>query len=71
MRGKRFEARFEGPSNKGLRALIRKRVASEDSCPTRGHAVLSLASTIAFTAMGLHTLTEVACDYNTAEEIQL
>jgi hypothetical protein len=63
---RRFEARFAGPANKGLRARIRRMSREDISTPEMARRVLALAHTIAFTAQGLHTLCEVAHDYDPA-----
>lgn len=63
MKQRKFEARFEGPTNKGLRAKIRKVTGGARSCPRAAAAVRSLAETVTLTAQGLHTLELVARDY--------
>ncbi len=60
---KRFEQRFEGPDNAGLRKLVREAVAEQPDAASRRRAVLSLARTVALTASGTHTLELVAADY--------
>lgn len=63
-RSKRFEDRFEGPSNKGLRAMIRRAVAGTKSCPAAAAAVRALAKKVALTAQGAALLELVARDYD-------
>lgn len=58
-----FEKRFEGKNNAGLRAKIREAVRGHETGEERATAVLSLAGTVALTASGLLTLTQVAGDY--------
>jgi len=62
------EARFTGPDNAGLRASIRKIVASYDrgSGTSRPDAIRSLAGTVALSASGRATLDLVAADYGDA-----
>jgi hypothetical protein len=74
MSGAKFEARFEGRDNAGLRDLIRGavRVASNDPSvhrPARIHdAVMGVARYVALTASGNATLRAVADDYRAAFE---
>ena len=64
----RFDRRFAGRSNAGLRAEIR-RVADGvmPACgPVVERAVLALSCRIALTALGRATLADVAADYRAA-----
>lgn len=65
---KRFESRFEGPNNKGLRAKIRRAVAKESSNPARAAAVRRLVNDVAFMGAGRAILEQVACDYERAQK---
>jgi hypothetical protein len=60
----KFERRFEGPSNKGLRAKIRRITNDAGSCPKAAAAVRSLSGTVALTALGRAILEQVARDYD-------
>jgi hypothetical protein len=66
---KKYESRFEGPSNKGLRAKIRKATNEASSCPQAAAAVRSLADVVALTAQGRATLEQVARDYDPADTL--
>lgn len=66
---KKFEARFEGPSNKGLRAKIRKVANEAGSNPQAAAAVRALADSVALTVQGRHTLEQVARDYDPRDEL--
>lgn len=59
----KFDRRFGGKSNAGLRAKIRASAKIDGSPDDVERAVLSLARTVALTAAGKRTLTEVAEDY--------
>ena len=59
----RYERRFAGTSNAGLRKLIRQAVSADMCAPARRRAILSLASTVALTASGRATLADCAEDY--------
>ena len=59
----RFERRFAGASNAGLRAAIRDAVTGADSGAVAAQRVLSLSRTVALTASGRTTLEAVAADY--------
>jgi hypothetical protein len=59
----RYERRFAGPANAGLRKLIRESVSAYMCAPSRRRAILSIASTVALTASGRATLEAVADDY--------
>lgn len=56
----RFESRFAGRANAGLRATIRRAVDGSDD-PSA--AVLAIGSRVALTAAGRSTLALVAADY--------
>jgi hypothetical protein len=66
----RFERRFAGPANAGLRAQIREVVARLPSTDYEGAeveaAILSLRRTVALQAWGLDCLRSVAADYREA-----
>jgi hypothetical protein len=59
---KKFEQRFEGTDNRGLRAEIR-RVVKHNEPSARYQAILNIAHRVALTASGRHTLKLVALDY--------
>ena len=59
----RFERRFAGHSNAGLRKLIRESVSGDMCATSRRRAILAIAGTVALTATGRATLSEVADDY--------
>lgn len=61
----RFEERFVGPANSGLRKAIREAVAGAEGGEDRRRRVLSLSGVIALTASGRATLADVADDYAT------
>jgi hypothetical protein len=61
---KKFEDRFEGKSNKWLRARIRKLANSLSSCPARAEAIRGLATKVSLTAQGRAILEAVARDYD-------
>lgn len=56
----RFESRFVGRANAGLRAAIRRAVDGSDDPST---AVLAVGHRVALTAAGRATLAIVAADY--------
>lgn len=58
----KFERRFEGPINIGLRRLIRVHVKGMCGCEAAAY-VRTLAGSVAFTAAGKSTLELVASDY--------
>jgi hypothetical protein len=59
----KFDRRFQGPDNAGLREKIRE-AAGRGSCGvSKAKAVLVLARTVALTTQGQKTLEEVANDY--------
>lgn len=64
----KFEQRFAGRDNAGLRARIREQVRSVDegrsAHDTYCDAILALARTVALTPAGLATLRAVAADYS-------
>lgn len=62
----KFEKRFEGRDNAGLRAKIRAIVYEKSCGPLNEQAVLSLRRTVALTASGEATLRQVALDYRRA-----
>lgn len=64
MISKKFEARFDGPANKGLRARIRRVTKRYYSNPARASAIRALAGKVALNARGLATLELVARDYD-------
>lgn len=64
MQNLKFESRFSGASNKGLRAKIRRVANAAGSAPAAAHAVRGLASTVALTAQGRETLALVALDWD-------
>lgn len=59
----KFEKRFEGKSNAGLRAKIREAVVGGRCGIANEKSVLALGRTIALTASGQATLQQVAADY--------
>lgn len=59
----KFDKRFEGASNAGLRKQIRDAVSGHRCGPANERAVLALGRVVALTAQGQHTLTLVAGDY--------
>jgi len=60
----KFEKRFEGKDNAGLRAQIRETVkAARADGRDVATAVEAIASRVALTASGRHTLAAVAEDY--------
>ena len=61
MKTRKFEARFEGQSNAGLRARIRKVV---NGARDPGAAVRALAGSVALTERGKAILEDVAQDYD-------
>lgn len=63
---RRFEQRFEGKDNAGLRAEIRRVVSGAYCGPENGRIVRGLANRIALTAAGRSTLDAVAADYEAA-----
>jgi hypothetical protein len=62
----KFERRFQGSDNAGLRAKIRDAAKIDGSPDDVERAVLSLGRTVALTAAGQRTLAEVAEDYRQA-----
>ena len=66
---KKFEQRFEGKNNAGLRKQIREACerVTGGSCGARyEQAVLDIGARVALTASGKETLTKVAADYRRA-----
>lgn len=66
---KKFEQRFEGKSNAGLRKMIREACGrvTGGSCGARyEQAVLNLGARVALTPAGKETLAKVAADYRRA-----
>lgn len=59
----KFERRFAGRSNAGLRKRIRESVDATMCADVRRRAILGLADTVALTAAGRATLAAVADDY--------
>lgn len=63
MTTRKYEARFTGKDNAGLRKAIRDSVSGHRCGNANAAAVMSLARTVALTAGGLATLEQVAADY--------
>jgi len=59
----RYEKRFEGKDNAGLRAQIREATLGTRCGAANAAAVRALAGTVALTASGQATLEQVAADY--------
>lgn len=59
----KYERRFAGKDNAGLRAQIRSVVTHERCGQGNAQAVRSLASTVALSAFGKACLEDVAADY--------
>lgn len=62
----KFENRFAGTDNAGLRAKISEAVSGTETGEDAATAVLSVGGIVALTAAGQHTLAQVAEDYRTA-----
>lgn len=60
---RRFESRFVGRDNAGLRARIREVVSGHACGSENARAVRALAGVVGLTASGTATLAEVAEDY--------
>lgn len=65
---RKFELRFEGKSNAGLRKQIREAVSGHRCGDANAKSVLALDRTVALSASGRATLESVAEDYRRAGE---